>query len=179
MIMMPTIRIDDEVWRFLQSKAKPFEDTPNDVLRRELGISSNQNPVDGQRHSRVEHPEAIPRVQNRSSVLKPDNDYTHHSVRGYQLEGRRLPARSFKDILVGLSEHLLEKHGSAFEKVALSFRGKKRSYFSRTPDDLRFPQQLSGSGLFVETNLNASLIIGICRALLEKLGHRLDSFRVE
>src|SRR5579863_632766 len=116
MIMMPTIRIDDEVWRFLQSKAKPFEDTPNDVLRRELGINSNQNPVDGQRHSRsaVEHPEASARMPNRSSVLKPDNDYTHHSVRGYQLEGRLLPARSFKDILIGLSEHLLEKHGSSF-----------------------------------------------------------------
>ena len=35
---MPTIRIDDEVWSFLQSKAIPLQDTPNDVLRRELKI---------------------------------------------------------------------------------------------------------------------------------------------
>jgi len=35
---MPTIRIDQDVWTFLQSKAKPFEDSPNDVLRRELGL---------------------------------------------------------------------------------------------------------------------------------------------
>jgi hypothetical protein len=42
---MPTIRIDDEVWSFLQSRAIPLEDTPNDVLRRELKIgpvNSNQ-----------------------------------------------------------------------------------------------------------------------------------------
>jgi hypothetical protein len=35
---MPTIRIDEEVWRCLQAKATAFEDSPNDVLRRELGI---------------------------------------------------------------------------------------------------------------------------------------------
>jgi negative regulator of replication initiation len=36
--MMPTVRIDDEVWRCLQSKATPFVDTPNDVLRRVFGL---------------------------------------------------------------------------------------------------------------------------------------------
>lgn len=31
---MPTIRIDDEVYAWLQKMARPFEDTPNSVLRR-------------------------------------------------------------------------------------------------------------------------------------------------
>ncbi len=31
---MRKIEIDDQVWRSLQSHAKPFEDTPNSVLRR-------------------------------------------------------------------------------------------------------------------------------------------------
>ena len=31
---MPTIRIDDEVYAWLQKSACPFEDTPNSVLRR-------------------------------------------------------------------------------------------------------------------------------------------------
>jgi hypothetical protein len=33
---MPTIRIDDEVYEFLARNAKPFVDTPNDVLHRLL-----------------------------------------------------------------------------------------------------------------------------------------------
>lgn len=33
---MPTIRIDDEVYSWLQSQATPFEDTPNAVLRRTI-----------------------------------------------------------------------------------------------------------------------------------------------
>ena len=36
--MSPTIRIDDEVYRWLQSQAIPFEDNPNSVLRRLAGL---------------------------------------------------------------------------------------------------------------------------------------------
>lgn len=36
--MCPTVRIDDEVYAKLQSQAVPFQDTPNSVLRRVLGL---------------------------------------------------------------------------------------------------------------------------------------------
>ncbi len=36
--MSPTIRVDEEVYALLQSKARPFEDTPNSVLRRISGL---------------------------------------------------------------------------------------------------------------------------------------------
>lgn len=32
--MPPTIRVDDDVYAWLQNQARPFEDTPNSVLRR-------------------------------------------------------------------------------------------------------------------------------------------------
>ena len=38
--MMPTIRVDEDVYEWLQQRAKPFVDTPNSVLRRELKIDS-------------------------------------------------------------------------------------------------------------------------------------------
>ena len=42
--MSPTIRIDDDVYRVLQSRAEPFVDTPNTVLRRllELGDAAEK-----------------------------------------------------------------------------------------------------------------------------------------
>ena len=44
---MPTIRIDEEVYVWLQAQARPFEDTPNTVLRRiaSLGTPSIQRPA--------------------------------------------------------------------------------------------------------------------------------------
>ena len=38
---MPTIRIDDEVYEWLKKMARPFEDTPNTVLRRVAGLDSS------------------------------------------------------------------------------------------------------------------------------------------
>ena len=39
--MSPTIRIDEQVFNALQSRAQPFVDTPNDVLRRLLGLDGS------------------------------------------------------------------------------------------------------------------------------------------
>jgi hypothetical protein len=42
------IEIDEKVWNYLKSKAEPFEDTPNSVLKRVLfgGLSSNPHGSD-------------------------------------------------------------------------------------------------------------------------------------
>lgn len=52
--MAPTIRIDDEVYAWLQSQAKPFEDTPNSVLRRISGLEKGGQTKAGKitKHSR-------------------------------------------------------------------------------------------------------------------------------
>jgi hypothetical protein len=42
---MKVIRIDDDVWKILQQKAIPFEDTPNTVLRRILGLNGEPKPA--------------------------------------------------------------------------------------------------------------------------------------
>ncbi len=41
--MAPTVRIDDEVYEWLQKQGKPFEDTPNSVLRRIAGLDEESN----------------------------------------------------------------------------------------------------------------------------------------
>lgn len=39
---MPAIRVDNEVWGLLKNHAEPFEDTPNRVLRRLLGLDKKR-----------------------------------------------------------------------------------------------------------------------------------------
>jgi hypothetical protein len=50
---MPTIRIDDEVWAWLKTHAKPLEDTPNTVLRRIAKLESDPSPLKSQLESKV------------------------------------------------------------------------------------------------------------------------------
>ena len=166
-VMMPTIRIDDDVWRYLQGKAKPFEDTPNDVLRRELGLEGRKGP---------KTPEG---ANGEREAFRADRDYSHLSVRGYRFDGKHVPCHTFKEVLLSVCNHLRLVDAASFDRAALQLRGRKRPYFSRTGSELRLPEQLVGHGLFVETNLNANLIVGICRAVLEKLGRRGDELVLE
>lgn len=41
--MAPVVRIDDDVWEWLKSQARPLEDTPNSVLRRVAGLDHKRS----------------------------------------------------------------------------------------------------------------------------------------
>lgn len=172
---MPTIRIDDEVWSYLKSKATPFEDTPNDVLRRELKISSSQQLPS----ANIAQPNSDDRVR-----LSPDKDYSYQSIRGFKLDwlhkdGKGASCHSFSELLKMLTSYLWLRHMDSFSKIALELRGKKRPYFSKNSADLRKPHKLAASDIYVETNLSANNIVAICRVLLEKLGHDPNSLTIE
>lgn len=40
---MPSIIVEEDVYRYLQAHAQPFEDTPSTVLRRLLGLNEKQS----------------------------------------------------------------------------------------------------------------------------------------
>jgi len=115
---------------------------------------------------------------NASSNFRPDQEYTHRRTSGFWLFGNRHDARSFHDVLIEFSRELWKADGQGFERAALNLRGTKRAYFSRNAGELKKPEDLGG-GLFVETNLNANILVGICRALLKELGHDPDDLRVD
>jgi hypothetical protein len=65
---MRAIRIDDDVWGSLQKKAKAFEDTPNSVLRRVLGIDRTNGKHRGK--SRAERGSRTPQSAFRQPLLR-------------------------------------------------------------------------------------------------------------
>jgi negative regulator of replication initiation len=172
---MPTIRIDDEVLRFLQSHAEPFKDTPNDVLRRVLLPPSVQKAIASPRKGAVTNGVSAPA---RAMSFRPDADYAYKRVSGYWLLGDHHVARSFHDVLLGSARELQKQHPKEFEAAALCLHGRKRAYFSRDGQDLKRASDLGG-GLFVEANLSADSIVGVCRALLTALGRDPDELRLE
>jgi len=94
--MVPVIRIDDEVYKQLQAKARPFLDkTPNDVLRRILGLDK-EFPLSnaGERASGDLQYEEVQTQENDSIIIVinaagaiPDNQ---NAFNGYRLVRRRV-----------------------------------------------------------------------------------------
>jgi len=167
--VMPTIRIDEDVMSFLQTKAKPFVDSPNDVLRRILGIDRSSSPGQNRQFA----------ARTGRRGFRPDKDYAHHSVRGFRLSNQFYPCNSFKEVLLTFCGEMRKKHQEKFDNIALALHGRKRSYFSLDPSAQRLPVQITGSGVFVETNLSANRIVGICQKIAASLGYSSDDFTID
>jgi|SRR5208283_271782 len=97
-------------------------------------------------------------------------NFTNQPVRGFSLNGSRTDVRTYKELLVKLSNTLRQKHSGKFDAIALKLGGRKRAYYSQNLADLKYAEELENGGLFVETNLNANLIVNnICLPLAQAL----------
>ena len=103
--------------------------------------------------------------------------YTGRKIVAFIFDGHRYELRSWKDLLCTLARILKEKHPDAFLRV-LQLRGKKRPYFSRRPIDLRKPELIEGTDIYVETNLSASYIVRLCRELVRLFGYRGEDLEI-
>jgi hypothetical protein len=87
--MMPTIRIDDDVYSWLQKHARPFDDTPNTVLRRIAGLDSEKR-------------EAELRPSERLQTKKSEN-------------GSKTPQEDFKLPIL----KILQRHGGEADRLTV------------------------------------------------------------
>jgi hypothetical protein len=100
-----------------------------------------------------------------------DEDFSGRSVRSFELAKQKVPVGSYKELLLEVIRVLQEQDLGRFETVAPQIRGRG-PYFSQLAENLRLPKEIKGK-LFVETNLNANLIVTICRRLAEAFGENL------
>lgn len=110
------------------------------------------------------------RLASSSGPERTDRDFTGRPIRSFTFEGVEVPVSTYKDLLVRLANLLRHKFPKEFDRRALALGGRKRRYFSIAPRELKYAHELETGGLFVETNLNANLIVKNCYSLLRELG---------
>jgi len=87
--MMPTIRVDDDVFQGLKSLAEPFTDTPNSVIRRLLADKGALSAV-GKRDLEKAPSTSARKSNESSSALTPQTVYEEflHYVLGTTFKGK-------------------------------------------------------------------------------------------
>ena len=60
----------------------------------------------------------------------------------------------------------------------LLLKGRKRPYFTKNANELRLPEKIRGTDIFVETNLSANSIVSLCEDVLSLFGYK-DSLKIE
>lgn len=92
---------------------------------------------------------------------------------------RRLPVKSWANLLVVVCGILAEQDSSAFAAITAATHGQKRSYVAESPEGMIAPKRVPATSLYVETNQSALSTLRICHLLLDKLGYSSAEMSVE
>ena len=120
---MPTIRIDNDVWKALQERARPFVDTPNVVLRRLLELHSPVSPPINKASERKANMRlgATPQDEYRLPIAESLNELGGGAVADDALKGvlKRLESR-----LKVVDRELMENSGEPRWRLQARFERK-------------------------------------------------------
>jgi hypothetical protein len=99
---------------------------------------------------------------------KPES-YADKEIKSFTFNGKTNPVRYWEDMLVSLCDYFAATHSKDFEKV-LWISGEDKTYFSRYSDQLRIPEKIKGTDIYVETKLGPDEIVKTSRSLLNEFG---------
>jgi len=100
---------------------------------------------------------------------KPEN-YADKEILSFSFNGKTNPVRYWEDMLISLCDYFAATHSKDFEKV-LWISGEDKTYFSRYSDQLRIPEKIKGTDIYVETKLGPDEIVKTSRSLLTEFGY--------
>lgn len=97
-------------------------------------------------------------------------NFTHKKPAAFSLDGVKYPARQWKLVFTRTCEILFSRDELLFNSFVtdLGMQGKRRAYFSTSPDEMLKPKKIIGTNIYVETNLSANAIRIIIIDMLEK-----------
>jgi predicted type IV restriction endonuclease len=111
----------------------------------------------------------VSRPAPKKTLQKPES-YIDKEIKSYAFNGKTNPARYWEDLLTDLCDYFAAIHSRDFEKV-LWISGEDKTYFSRYSDQLRIPEKIKGSDIYVETKLGPDEIVKTSRSLLREFGY--------
>ena len=110
-------------------------------------------------------------------TLKKPESYIDKEIKSYTFNGKTNPVRYWEDLLTGLCDYFAAIHSKDFEKV-LWISGEDKTYFSRYSDQLRIPEKIKGSDIYVETKLRPDEIVKTSRSLLSEFGYEATELSI-
>ncbi|MEJ2730263.1 MAG: hypothetical protein P8185_17465 [Deltaproteobacteria bacterium] len=150
----------------------------SDVSRHKLNASDvsrhKLNASDVSRHKL--NASDVSRPRSKKTFNKPES-YIDKEIKTYTFNGKTNPVRYWEDLLTGLCDYFAAIHSKDFEKV-LWISGEDKTYFSRYSDQLRIPEKIKGTDIYVETKLGPDEIVKTSRSLLREFGYDVTDLSI-
>ena len=108
---------------------------------------------------------------------KKAESYEGKAIKSFSFNGHSYQVRHWEEVLITLCDQFAASHSKDFEKV-LWISGENKTYFSRYHDQLRIPEKIKTTDIFVETKLSPDEIVRTSKNLISEFGYERDMLTI-
>jgi predicted type IV restriction endonuclease len=120
-----------------------------------------------------------PEAEVKGTFAKPATDFTGKELVAVSFRGKRNAVSTWKEGMLAVLSILAKERPKTFRDVAVTMVGRKRPFITANAEELRQPEVIPGTNLFVEANLGARSIANLCYTLLQKLEYAQSELAFE
>jgi len=119
-------------------------------------------------------PTALPKKE----PLEISQSFADKSIRSFRFNGKSYPVRAWDEALATLCEYFVTNHTKDFEKV-LWISDDQKTCFSRYSDQLRIPEKIKRTDIFVETKMTPDEVVKTAKKLLVEFGYDRNDLSID
>ncbi len=109
---------------------------------------------------------------------KESESYSDKSIKSFSFIGYTHIVRAWDEVLPILCEYLVSAHEKDFEKV-LWISDNQKPYFSRYSDQLRIPEKIKETDIYLETKMFPDEVAKTAHKLIEAFGYSPDDLSID
>jgi predicted type IV restriction endonuclease len=113
-----------------------------------------------------------------TDTIKLAERYADKTIKSYTFNGNTYKVSTWDEMLTTLCDYFAAANSKDFEKV-LWISNEQKPRFSRYGDQLRMPEKVKRTDIYVETKLNPGEVVRTCGKLLAEFGFSKDDLQIE
>ena len=115
---------------------------------------------------------------SNTDTINLAESYGDKTIKSYLLNGNTYKLETWIDMLTSLCDYFAATNNKDFEKV-LWISNEQKPRFSRYGDQLRMPEKVKHTDIFVETKLTPDEVVRTCGKLLAEFGYSRNDLKIE
>jgi hypothetical protein len=113
-----------------------------------------------------------------TDTIRMAKTYADKSIKAFSFKGNTYKVQSWVEMLTTLCDYFASTNNKNFEKV-LWISNEQKARFSRYGDQLRMPEKVKRTDIYVETKLSPDEVIRISCKLLAEFGYSKDDLDID
>ena len=88
----------------------------------------------------------------------------------FVFDGKKYEVKFWKDMLPKVCAIMASRHTDRLENI-LTIKGDKHTYFSRNPDELKSPELIEGTDIYVRTDFHKGMLLHVSKKVISLFGY--------